>query len=84
MMCTRPNICYAVSLVSKYQSNPGKDHWKAIKRILTPEANCSSYTMLCESYLFIRGYTNTDWAGDRADRNSTSGYIFLLNGGDIS
>ena len=33
MMCTRPDICYAVGLVSRYQSNPGRDHWKAVKRI---------------------------------------------------
>ena len=33
MMCTRPNICYVVSLVSRYQFNPGRDHWKAVKRL---------------------------------------------------
>uniref|UniRef100_A0A2N9J933 Uncharacterized protein n=1 Tax=Fagus sylvatica TaxID=28930 RepID=A0A2N9J933_FAGSY len=33
MMSTRPDICYAVGLVSKYQSNPGKAHWQAVKRI---------------------------------------------------
>ena len=26
MLCTRPNICYAVGIVSRYQSNPGYDH----------------------------------------------------------
>ncbi|CAA7058388.1 unnamed protein product [Microthlaspi erraticum] len=34
MMCTRPDICYAVGLVSRYQSNPGEKHWMAVKRIL--------------------------------------------------
>jgi hypothetical protein len=34
MMCTWPDICYAVGLVSRFQSNPGQNHWKAIKRIL--------------------------------------------------
>ena len=33
MMCTRPDICYVVSLVSMYQYNPGRDHWKAVKII---------------------------------------------------
>ena len=36
------------------------------------------------SDLVIRGYTDVDWAGDRDDRKSTSGYAFLLNGGVIS
>ena len=35
MMCTRPNICFAVGLVSQYQSNLGREHWKVVKRILS-------------------------------------------------
>ena len=27
MLCTRPDICYSVGMVSRYQSNPGKEHW---------------------------------------------------------
>ncbi|KAL0386676.1 UNVERIFIED_CONTAM: Retrovirus-related Pol polyprotein from transposon TNT 1-94 [Sesamum latifolium] len=34
MMCTRPDLCFAVGMVSRYQSNPGADHWVAVKRIL--------------------------------------------------
>ncbi|KAL0394359.1 UNVERIFIED_CONTAM: Retrovirus-related Pol polyprotein from transposon TNT 1-94 [Sesamum latifolium] len=34
MMCTRPDLCFAVGMVSRYQSNPGPDHWVAVKRIL--------------------------------------------------
>ena len=34
MLCTRPDICYAVRIVSRYQSNPGLDHWIAVKQIL--------------------------------------------------
>ena len=34
MLCTRPDICYAVGIVSRYQSNPGLDHWIAVKQIL--------------------------------------------------
>ena len=30
------------------------------------------------------GYSDADWGGDRASRRSTTGYIFLLNGGPIS
>ncbi|KAK4406656.1 Retrovirus-related Pol polyprotein from transposon TNT 1-94 [Sesamum angolense] len=34
MMCTRLDLCFAVGMVSRYQSNPGPDHWVAVKRIL--------------------------------------------------
>ena len=33
MMCTRPDVCYAVGLVSRYQSNLGLGNWKAVTRI---------------------------------------------------
>nr|GEW64247.1 hypothetical protein [Tanacetum cinerariifolium] len=34
MVCTRLDIAYAVSLVSRYLENPGKNHWEAVKLIL--------------------------------------------------
>ncbi|KAL2490483.1 putative mitochondrial protein [Abeliophyllum distichum] len=34
LLCTRPDICYAVGIVSRYQSNPGPEHWTAVKHIL--------------------------------------------------
>ena len=32
--CTRPDIAFAVGMLGRYQSNPGKHHWKATKRFL--------------------------------------------------
>ena len=34
ILCTRPDICFAVDLVIRYQSNPGTVHWQAVKRIM--------------------------------------------------
>ena len=34
MLCTRPDICYLVGMVSRYQSNLGLKHWQAVKHIL--------------------------------------------------
>ena len=34
MLCTRFDICYAVGIVSRYQSNPRMGHWIAVKHIL--------------------------------------------------
>ena len=33
-MCTRPDICYAIGMVSRYQANLVMIKWKAVKRIL--------------------------------------------------
>jgi hypothetical protein len=34
--------------------------------------------------LSIRGYLDSDWAGDIDNRRSTSGYLFMMNGGTMS
>ena len=33
MVCFRPDLSYAMSLVSRYMSNSGKEHWKAVQWI---------------------------------------------------
>ena len=32
--CTRPNIAYAVGVLSRFTSKPNKDHWLAIERVM--------------------------------------------------
>lgn len=34
IVCTRPDICYAVRVVSRFMLNPSKAHWEAVKWIL--------------------------------------------------
>ena len=34
IVCTRPDLTYAVSIVSWFMSNPGKQHWEAVKWVL--------------------------------------------------
>ena len=34
MMCTRPDVCLAISLAGRYRSNLGVDHWTTVKNIL--------------------------------------------------
>ena len=45
MMCTRPDICYAVGQVSRFQSDPGPKHWMAVKRILRFLKGTSGYVL---------------------------------------
>ncbi|XP_074569538.1 uncharacterized protein LOC141826187 [Curcuma longa] len=85
MLCTRPDISYAVGLVSRFQSNPGSRHWKAVKRIFRYLKGTANYCLCFHGAdMSLSGYTDADWAGDLDDRKSTSGYTFLLNGGAIS
>ncbi|XP_022149979.1 riboflavin biosynthesis protein PYRR, chloroplastic-like [Momordica charantia] len=85
MMCTRPDICFAVSMISRYQSNPGQPHWKAVKRILRYLKGTMNYSLCYQrNNSELEGYSDADWGGDMDERKSTSGYVFLLNNGAIS
>ncbi|XP_060190804.1 secreted RxLR effector protein 161-like [Lycium barbarum] len=86
MVCTRPDICQAVGLVSRYQTDPGLAHWQAVKRIMRYLKGTANYT-LCyhgDKDLRLVGYSDADHGGDLDERKSTSGYVFLLSDGAVS
>lgn len=83
---TRPDIAYAVNTVSKFNNNPGKAHWAAVKRIMrylkgtiTAKLEYSK-----DGNQEMIGYCDADWANDSDDRRSTTGYCFMRQNGAIS
>lgn len=83
---TRPDIAFAVNLLSRYCENPGIGHWGAIKRIFRYLKGTIDIKITYGrgDVQHITGYSDADWAGDLDERKSTSGYIFTLYGGAIS
>jgi hypothetical protein len=82
---TRPDIAFAVSNVAKFCSKPTNVHWSAVKRILRHLKGTSEFGVLFEKTdSNCLGYSDADWAGDRNDRKSTSGYCFLMSNGVVS
>ena len=86
MVCTRPDILYAVGLVSRYMANPGRAHWFAVKGILRYLQGTLDIGLVFEKEqnLKVCGFVDSDYAGDRDKCRSTSGYCFTLSGGPIS
>ena len=85
MLDTRPDIAYAVSIMSRYGSNPNKAHWKAVKRIFRYLRQTVDYQLVFRGDLkSLSGYTDADWAGDQDTRRSTSGYVFDVGSAAIS
>ena len=85
MLGTRPNIAFAVSVVSRYGSNPTPAHWIAVKRILRYLRGTVNLELIYQEDLSsLTGYTDSDWAGDHDTRRSTSGYVFSIGSGVIS
>ncbi|KAH9725006.1 Integrase catalytic domain-containing protein [Citrus sinensis] len=85
MLCTRPDICFAVGMVSRYQSNPGPEHWTAVKHIMKYLKRTKNYMLVYSGdELIPMGYTDSDFMSDKDSRKSTSGYVFTLGSGAIS
>ncbi|KAL1582041.1 hypothetical protein WHR41_09299 [Cladosporium halotolerans] len=85
MTATRPDIAFAVSMVSRFAQSPSDSHWKAVKRIMRYlRGTASRGVTLGGGSAKLTGYSDADWGGDHATRRSTSGYIFMMGGGPIS
>ena len=85
MLCTRPNICYSVDMVSRYQSNPRPKHWQTVKHILKYLQRTRNYMFVyqCENLTPI-GYIDSYFQSNLDFKKSTSGCVFTLGGGAIS
>ncbi|CAN6677022.1 unnamed protein product [Malus baccata var. baccata] len=79
---TRPDIAYAVSVVSQFMHSPSVDHMAAVMRILAYLKFAPGKGILYRNFghLKIEGFTDADWAGDVTDRRSTSGYFTFVGG----
>ena len=87
LMCaTRPDIAFAVGMVSRFMESPQQMHWTAVKRIFRYLQGTKSHGVHFDPSgdLGFECYSDADWAGDVSDRKSTSGFAFKLVGGPIS
>jgi len=87
-MTSRPDITFAVSKLSQFNNNSTLTHFKAAKRVLRYVIHTRHYSLKynCGSdrnYKLI-GYTDSDYGSNLIDRKSTTGYVFIFNGGPIS
>ena len=85
MLGTRPDIAFAVSVVSRYASDPDESHWKTVKRMFRYLNGTKNWRLVFRGELKpLSNYTDKDWAGDQDSRRSTSGYIFDIDTAAIS
>ncbi|RVW85204.1 Retrovirus-related Pol polyprotein from transposon RE1 [Vitis vinifera] len=80
---TRPDLAYALNVVSQYMHNPGEQHMKTVMRILRYLKNAPRKGILFAknvNHQSIEVYTDADWAGAVDDRRSTSGYFTFVGG----
>ena len=84
MICTKPDIAFAICFLSQYSNNLGKIHWIALKMIIRYIKGtlnfCIRYNHNEED---IMDYSDVDWAGDLDKRKSTSRFVFIYAEGPI-
>ncbi|XP_060195083.1 secreted RxLR effector protein 161-like [Lycium barbarum] len=88
MVCTRPDLAFVVSMVSRYMPNLVKDHWNAVKWILRYVKGSVDIGLVFDrdkaSSYDVVGFVNSDYGGDLDHMRSIFGYIFSLCSGAIS
>ncbi|PPQ85111.1 hypothetical protein CVT26_005400 [Gymnopilus dilepis] len=83
-LSTRPDITYAVQVVSRFAKNPGPAHWEAVQQIFRYLKGTKDLWLTFGGKVKeLTGYADAD--GSMAeDRHAISGYTFLLHGGAVS
>jgi len=79
---TRPDIAYAVSVVSQFMHEPYEEHLEAVHRILRYLKGTPGKGLFFgrNESRKIEAFTDADWAGSASDRRSTSGYCTFVWG----
>ena len=74
LTCTRSDVAYSLGVVSRYQSDPGKNHWKVVKTILKYLRNTKDQWLVYdESDLRLIGFTDSSFQSDHDDSKRVSG-----------
>lgn len=87
-VCTRPDIAFAVNILSRFQSNVGHEHWVAGKKVLrylkATKDHLLTFRKIEEKELEVECFSVASYKQDPDDLKSTSGYIFMLAEGAVS
>lgn len=90
---TRPDISFATSQLSSFNSSPTIRHWNSVCRVLRYLKGSANYSI---TYSFgsnsnVTGqetkavlYSDSDFASDVISRRSVSGYLLMIGGGPVS
>jgi hypothetical protein len=86
MVCTRPDIAYAISQLSRYCSNHGTEHWNALLQVIRYIKGTKSVGITYRGGLLLYPslFSDASFASDVDSKKSVSAYIAYVGGGPIS
>ncbi|KAL0302351.1 UNVERIFIED_CONTAM: Secreted RxLR effector protein [Sesamum calycinum] len=85
VQCTRPDVAYTLSMMSKYQACAKEAHWSTVKtRFSNLKRTKDIFLIYGSGELILEGYSDASFQLDDDDAKSQSGFIFKLNGGVVA
>ena len=85
MIGTRPDISYAVTTLLRFAANPSSDHTERAKYILHYLVGTQNYVLkYSHKESGLGAYTDSNWAADRIQCKSATGFFFMMAGSSIS
>jgi hypothetical protein len=83
---TRPDICYAMSILSQFMSQLRQTHWIAVKHVLRYLRGTVGYGLRYASSvdMILKEYADVDWAGSAMERKITYDCCFTLGSTMVS
>ena len=83
---SRPDISNAVSQLSQFLQDPTETHMKAARHVLRYLKGTRNFSITYghSQELRILGFSDANWGGDKNDRKSTTGYLYMINNGAVS
>ena len=63
-VCTRPDIAFPISVLGRFQSNPGQAHWVAGKKVMKYLQRTKDFKLIYKrsDNLEMVGYADADFA----------------------
>ncbi|GKC43676.1 retrovirus-related pol polyprotein from transposon TNT 1-94 [Tanacetum coccineum] len=86
MQATRPDIAYAISILSQFVSDPRQPHMDVVHHVLRYLKSTHGQGVLFPRTggFNLTAYCDYDWLGCPYTRRSRTGYVLLLGGAPIS
>ena len=79
-VCTRPYITFVVKVLGRHLSDLGQSHWKVAKKVLRYLQGTKDLMLTYRrtDTLEMVGFNDSNYASYADDKNSTSGYVFMM------
>lgn len=83
--CTRPDVLFAVSLLSRFNQSPGRQHWEAVKRIIAYMNATKDRALVYRRQKTARYmvYSDADFKTQPEGDKKTSGVLILFAGAPV-